>query len=55
MILKYGWLQMSVSNEALLVAKGFHQQQGLNYEETFSHVIKSFTIRVVFCIAMSRG
>lgn len=37
-----------------LVAKGFHQQQGIDYSETFSHVIKSSTIRLVLKVAMAR-
>lgn len=38
-----------------LVAKEFHQQQGINYEETFSPVIKPATIHTVICIVVSRG
>jgi hypothetical protein len=38
-----------------LVAKGFKQQYGIDYEETFSHVVKSATIRVVLSLVVSRG
>jgi hypothetical protein len=38
-----------------LIAKGFKQQYGIDYEETFSHVVKSATIHVVLSLAVSRG
>lgn len=41
--------------KARLIAKGFHQQAGIDYTETFSLVIKPATIRVVLSIAVSRG
>jgi hypothetical protein len=41
--------------KARLVANGFKQQYGVNYEDTFSPVIKSTTIHVVLSIAISRG
>lgn len=37
-----------------LVAKGYSQQAGLDYNETFSPVIKSTTIRLVLDIAVKR-
>ena len=38
-----------------LVAKGFQQIVGVNFFETFSPVIKSSTIRVVFTLAVTYG
>ena len=40
---------------ARLVAKGFHQTQGLDYFETFSLMVKPSTIRIVLVLALSRG
>jgi hypothetical protein len=41
--------------KAQLVAKGFHQQAGLDYGETFNPVVKPTTIRTVLSVAYSRG
>jgi histone deacetylase 1/2 len=38
-----------------LVAKGFKQQYGIDYEDTFSLVVKAVTIRVVLSLVVSRG
>ena len=38
--------------KARLVAKGFHQTQRLDFNETFSPVIKSLTIRIILSIAV---
>jgi hypothetical protein len=38
-----------------LVVKGFHQQFGIDFEETYSPVIKPITIRTVLSFAVSSG
>lgn len=49
-------LDGSVSRyKACLVAKGFHQQLGLDYFDTFSLAVKSATIRFVLTIALSHA
>jgi hypothetical protein len=35
------------------VAKGFHQQQGIDFDETFSPVIKPPTVRMILSLAVS--
>ena len=41
--------------KARLIARGFTQQEGIDYSETFSPVIKQATVRLFFSIAFSRN
>nr|AID60162.1 copia-like LTR-retrotransposon [Brassica napus] len=38
-----------------LVGKGNHQEEGLDYLETFSPVVRTATIRIVLSVAISKG
>uniref|UniRef100_A0A803PM35 Reverse transcriptase Ty1/copia-type domain-containing protein n=1 Tax=Cannabis sativa TaxID=3483 RepID=A0A803PM35_CANSA len=41
--------------KAHLVAKGFHQQEGFDFNETFSPVIQLVTIHIVLTIGFTKG
>nr|KYP68554.1 Retrovirus-related Pol polyprotein from transposon TNT 1-94 [Cajanus cajan] len=41
--------------KACLVAKGFHQQFGFDYDETFAPAIKPITIHLVLTLALTHG
>lgn len=41
--------------KARLVSKGYNHHEGIDYQETFSHVVKIVTVRTVISIATAEG
>jgi hypothetical protein len=53
--LKYKQDEVVDRHKARLVAKGFKQRLGIDYDDTFSPVVKPATIRLVLYLAVSQG
>jgi hypothetical protein len=41
--------------KARLVAKGYKQRYGIDYLETYSHVVKPAVVRIILSLAVSQG
>ncbi|WVZ51771.1 hypothetical protein U9M48_002882, partial [Paspalum notatum var. saurae] len=52
---KHGENGMVVRNKARLVARGFCQKEGIDYEETFARVARLEAIRILLAFAASKG
>ncbi|KAG6401262.1 hypothetical protein SASPL_138113 [Salvia splendens] len=53
--LKFHLSGVVARHKAMLVAQGFSQQPGFDFNETFSPVVKPTTIRIILSIAVSLG
>ena len=53
--IKYNFDGIILKHKACLVAKGFLQNLGIDYDETFSPIIKAPIIRVLFSLAVTFG
>ena len=59
----YKWVFVRKRNEknevtrykARLVAQGFSQRRGINYEETYSHVMDAITFRFTMSLAVDKN
>ena len=52
---KRGENSVIVRNKTRLVAQGFNQQGGIDYEETFSPVVRFESIRMLLAFAWHKG
>ena len=52
---KQGEDGLVVRNKARLVAQGFCQKEGIDFEETFAHVARLEAIRIFLVFAASKG
>jgi hypothetical protein len=52
--IKYGSSGEIVKYKARLVARGFQQEEGVDYQETFASVVRSNSYRVLFAIATAK-
>lgn len=41
--------------KARVVAKGYNQKDGIDYQEIFSHIVKMVNVRVVISLAATEG
>lgn len=53
--LSYPWLRPYNSHKARLVANGFQQRPGLDYTDTFSHMVRPVTVHTIITLATTKG